>query len=317
MISEGSSFIKGLMLGGFFCIVVTFIGNLKEHGHSIPDLHHHHHVKAASKEELLKLPGAKKLELSQRVRVYCVILVSPKDLINWGAAKETWSKHCDKPVFYSSEDAKALEAVVVGEKDEWLKLRKALKHAYDNSKGYSWFFIARPTTFAIIENLKYLVFNKDPEQPFYIGHSVKSGELEYVEFDSGIVLSIEALKRLVGAFNDPEKCPEKGHGLWTVSEEKELAVCLKYTGVYAENGEDAQGKGLFNTKSVSSLIKDALAQNNQEVIEGCCSDLAITFNGMGPSQMHVMMFGVYRLRPYGHSFHDSLIFLPPEGSDND
>ncbi|KAJ8398016.1 hypothetical protein AAFF_G00433630 [Aldrovandia affinis] len=317
MLSESTSFIKGMLMGGLFCLVVSLIGNFGMGGQSNVELHLHHHLKAPSKEELQRMPEAHKLELSQKVRVYCLIMVQPKVLVYWATAKDTWSKHCDQAVFYTSESAKALEAVDLQEQDEWAKLRKALKHAHDNAGDLRWFFMARPTTFAIIENLKYLVLNKDPGQPFYIGHALKSGELEYVEYESGVVLSLEALRRLVGIFEDKDKCPERGHALWKLSEEKQLAVCLKYTGVFAENGEDLRGKGLFNSKSVGSLISNSLALNTQDVIEGCCSDMAVTFSGMSPNQMHVMMFGVYRLRPYGHTFHDSLIFWPPEGSDND
>lgn len=311
---------KGLVLGGLFCLVLSLLGSFSpvnqpdDHNHGD---HHHHHVMAASKDELKSLSESQMTELTQQVRVYCVIMVQPKVLVYWATVKDTWSKHCDQAVFYTSESAKALEAVDLNEQDEWAKLRKALIHAYDNAGDLRWFFVAQPTTFAIIENLKYLVLAKDSSEPFYIGRAVKSGELDYVEYKSGIVLSYEALKRLVEVFKDEEKCPERGRALWKLSEEKQLAICLKYTGVFAENGEDAQGKVLFNTKSAGTLISDSLSRNPAEVLEGCCSDLAVTFNGMSPNQMQVMMFGVYRMRPYGHNFHDSLVFLPPQGSDND
>lgn len=317
MISEGSSFIKGMLLGGLFCAVVTLLGDFNKGHQSTTDHHHHHHIQAPSEEELLKLPEPKRLELSQNIRVYCAILVQPRELSYWAAVKETWSKHCDKAEFYSSENVKVFHSVNLDTKDKWLMLRNALKHAYANGKGYSWYFVALPSTFAIIENLKFFLLNKDPGQPFYIGHTVKSGELEYAELEGGLVLSVEALRRLVGVFSDNVKCPEQGSALWKLTEEKELAVCLKYTGVFAENAEDSEGKEIFNTKSVNTLIKEALAEKPQEVVNGCCSDVAITFHGQSPNHMQVLMYGVYRLRPYGHTFHDSLIFLPPVDSDND
>ncbi|KAG9272704.1 C1GALT1-specific chaperone 1 [Astyanax mexicanus] len=317
MLSEGSSFLKGMVLGGVFCLILSLLGTFSPGITSQTEQHLHHHLKPLSKEELQKLSENQMSEVTQQVQVYCVIMVTPKILVYWATANDTWSKHCDRSVFYSSESAKALEAVDLQEQDEWARLRKALLHAYENAGGLRWFFIARPTTFAIIENLKYLVLVKDPSEPFYIGHVQKSGELEYVEYESGIVLSYEALKRLVGVFKDESKCPERAHALWKVSEEKQLATCLKYSGVFAENGEDAQGKELFNKKTVGMLISDSMVQNPNDVVEACCSDMAITFSGMNPSQMQVMMYGVYRLRPYGHNFHDSLTFLPPKGSDND
>lgn len=318
MLSEGSSFMKGMVMGGLFCLVLSLMGSFSPISDYKTDNHHHHHVKAASKEELSRRFSDSQVQgLNNQIRVYCVIMVQPKNLIYWATVIETWSKHCDKAEFYTSESSKALEAIDLKEKDDWARLRKALKHAYENAGDLRWFFVAQPTTFAIIENLKYLILTKDPNEPFYLGKTMKSGELDYVAYDSGIVLSYEALKRLINVFQDEDKCPEKGRALWKLSEDKQLGVCLKYTGVFAENGEDAHGKGLFNSRTVDSLIADSIKDNPNDVVEGCCSDLAVTFSGMSPNQMHVMMFGVYRLRPYGHDFHDSLAFYPPEGSDND
>ncbi|XP_026212782.1 C1GALT1-specific chaperone 1 [Anabas testudineus] len=317
MLSEGGSFMKGMFVGSLFCLVLSFLGSFSPGIESHTEDHHHHHVKAASKDELKQLTDNQVQEWSKQVQVYCVIMVQPKILVYWATAMDTWSKHCDKAEFYTSETSKALEAVDLNEKDDWARLRKALKHAYENAGDLRWFFVAQPTTFAIVENLKYLVLAKNPDEPFYLGSAVKSGELDYVSFDSGIVLSYEALKRLVEVFEDKDKCPERGHSLWKMSEDKQLAVCLKYKGVFAENGEDTHGKSVFNSKSVDSLITDSMRDNPNNVVEGCCSDMAVTFSGMSPNQMQVMMFGVYRLRPYGHDFHDSLVFYPPEGSDND
>ncbi|XP_059202853.1 C1GALT1-specific chaperone 1 [Centropristis striata] len=320
MLSEGGSFMKGVIMGGVFCLVLSLLGSFSPGTESRTDEqqhHHHHHVKAPSKDELTHISDSHMQELTDQVRVSCIIMVQPKILIYWATVVDTWSKHCDKAVFYTSESSKALEAVDLDEKDDWARLRKALKHAYDNAGDLQWFFLAKATTFAIIENLKYLVLAKDPTEPFYLGNAMKSGELEYVAYDSGIVLSHEALKRLVNVFQDEDKCPERGRALWKLSEDKQLAVCLKYTGVFAENGEDAHGKGLFNDKSVNSLITDSMKDNPTNVVEGCCSDVAVTFHGMSPNQMQVMMFGVYRLRPYGHDFHDTIALNPPAGSDND
>ncbi|XP_057706412.1 C1GALT1-specific chaperone 1 [Corythoichthys intestinalis] len=322
MLPEGGSFVKGLALGAVSCLLLSFLGTLSPNGSSdLEDVyenhHEHHHVQAQSNDNLKQLTEAQAQELKDQVRVYCIIMVRPKILTYWAAAVGTWSKHCDKAVFYTSESSKALEAVDLQEKNDWVRFGKALKHAYENAGDIRWFFLAQPTTFAIIENLKYLLLTKDPGEPFYVGNAMKSGELDYVAYDSGIVLSYEALKRFVNVLGDENKCPVQSKSLWQLSEEKQLAVCLKYTGVFAENGEDASGMNLFNSKSVNELIKDSMNNHPNNVIESCCADLAVTFNRMTPNQMQTMMYGVYRLRPYGHDFKDLLMFDPPEGSDND
>lgn len=315
--SDSSSFFKGMVLGGVFCLVLSLLGTFSPIDPFQEEHHDHHHLKPLSKDEMQKLSETQKAELTQNVRVFCIIMVTPKSLAYYVVVNNTWSKHCDKSVFYTSESSKAIEAVDLQEKDEWVRLRKAISHAYEHADGLRWFYIARPTTFTIIENLKYLVLVKDSSQPFYIGHVEKSGDLEYVEYDGGILLSYEAVKRLIGIFNDENKCPDQGYSLWKLSEEKQLAACLKFSSVLPENGEDANGKGLFNKKSVNTLISDSMTQNPDDVVEACCSDMAITYGGMSPNQMEVMMYGVYRLRAYGHNFHDSLMFLPPKNSDND
>lgn len=127
MLSEGSSFMKGMALGGLFCLVVSLIGNFSSGGQSNVELHLHHHLKAPSKEELQRLPEAHKLEMSQTVRVYCVIMVQPKVLVYWATVKDTWSKHCDRAIFYTSESAKALEAV-----DLKVGSLQAFKHFHSN-----------------------------------------------------------------------------------------------------------------------------------------------------------------------------------------
>ncbi|XP_069468776.1 C1GALT1-specific chaperone 1 [Ambystoma mexicanum] len=317
MISESSSFMKGLMIGGLFCAVVTMLGHVKTI-HEPRAHHEHHHIQAPKKEDVLKLSEAERLELSRGIRVYCLILVKPKELSHWAAVKETWSKHCDKADFFSSENVKVFNSISTETADAWQMMRKALQHAYEKYKdSYNWFFMVRPTTFAVIENLKYFLFKKDAAQPFYIGQAMKSGELEYVDMAGGIVLSVESLRRLHTVMKDPEKCPEQAGMIWKLSEDKQLAVCLKYAGVFAENAEDSDGKDVFNAKSVETLIKEAMESSPQQVVEGCCSDMAVTFTETSANHMHVLMYGVYRLRAYGHTFNDALVFLPPSGSDND
>ncbi|XP_047423625.1 C1GALT1-specific chaperone 1-like [Sciurus carolinensis] len=317
MLSESSSFLKGVILGSIFCALITMLGRIRI-GHQNTMHHEHHHLQAPNKEDILKISGDERLELSKGFQIYCIILVKPKDVSLWASVKETWTKHCDKAEFFSSENFEEFESISMETSDMWLMMRKAYKYAFDKySDQYNWFFLVRPTTFAIVENLKYFLLKKDPSQPFYLGHTIKSGDFEYVSVRGGIVLSIESMKRLNSLLNIPEKCPEQGGMIWKISEDKQLAVCLKYAGVFAENAEDTDGKDVFNTKSVRLFIKEAMNNHSNQVVGRCCSDMAVTFNGLTPNQMHVMMYGVYRLRAFGHLFNDTLIFLPPDGSDND
>ncbi|NXY89871.1 C1GLC protein, partial [Alcedo cyanopectus] len=210
MIAESSSFVKGVVLGGAFCMLVTLLGHIKEGQDTKARRHEHHHIQAPNKEDILNLSEDERMELSKSIRIYCIILVKPKDLGHWAAVRETWSKHCDRADFYSSEKVKVFDSVAVHTDDMWMMMRKAYKMAYERYKDeFSWFFLAYPTTFAIVENLKYFLLKKDPSQPFYIGHTAKSGDLEYVDGEGGIVLSVESLRRFSRVVEDADKCPEQ------------------------------------------------------------------------------------------------------------
>ncbi|XP_008836960.1 C1GALT1-specific chaperone 1-like [Nannospalax galili] len=316
MLSESSSFLKGMMLGSIFCAVITMLGHIRI-GHRNKTHHHEHHLQAPN-EYILKISEDERMGIIKSFRVYCIILVKPKDMSLWAAVKETWTKYCGKAEFFSSEDVEVFESVITHANDMWLIMRIAYKYTFDKyGDQYNWFFLACTSTFAVIENLKYFLLKKDPSQPFCLDHTIKSGGLEYVSVEGGIVLSIESMKRLYGLLNVPGKCPEQGGLIWTISEDKQLAICLKYAGVFAENAENVYGKNVFNTKPVELPIEEATADHPNQIVEGCCSNMAVTFNELSSHQMHVTMYGVYRLRAFGNIFSDPLVFLPPNGSEND
>ncbi|XP_059131044.1 C1GALT1-specific chaperone 1-like [Peromyscus eremicus] len=318
MLSECSSFLKGVMLGSTVFALITMLGHIRLGRRNGMHHHDHHHLQAPNKGEILKMSEAERVELSNSFRVYCLVPVTPKDVSLWAAVKETWIKHCDAAEFFSSEPVKVFESVAVNESDTWFMMRIAYIYAFNKHKDqYNWFFLAYPTTFAVIENLKYFLLGKDPSQPFYLGQTEVQGGLEYVRLEGGVVLSIESIKRLNHLLTVTQMCPEEERQIWKVTEEVLLALCLRNAGVFAENAEDDEGKNLFNTKTIGMFIKEAITDYPNDILGGCCSDMAVTFSRLTTDQMHVMMYGVYRLRAFGHIFSDALVFLPPNGSDND
>ncbi|XP_031196231.1 C1GALT1-specific chaperone 1-like [Mastomys coucha] len=317
MLLELSSFLKGMLLGSVVFALITVQGHFRI-GHRNGIHHHKHHHLQAPNKDVLKMSEAERLELSNSFQVYCIILVTPSHVSLWAAVKQTWIKHCDKAEFFSSQHVKGFESITVNRNSTSLMMIKAYTYAFEKYKDqYSWFFLTYPSTFAVIENLKYFLLGKDPSQPFYLGHTEYTGNLDYVTMEGGVVLSIESVERLISCFKIAQRCPKEEKLIRKFSEDQQLAIFLREMGVFAENAEDSEGKDLFNKKTIGRLIKEAMADYPNEIVQGCCSDVAISFSGLTPNQMHVMMYGVYRLRAFGHGFSDALYFLPTNGSDND
>lgn len=55
---------------------------------------------------------------------------------------------------------------------------------------------------------------------------------------------------------------------------------------------------LYLVPSHLHILFKRMCNNPQQVIEGCCSGKAITFNGPTPRKMTVMMYGVHWLRAF-------------------
>ncbi|KAM6221796.1 C1GALT1-specific chaperone 1-like protein [Rhynchocyon petersi] len=310
-----ASFLTGILLGGISCVLITLFGQMNIRHKGKLQKHEHHHLQSPSREDFLKMSKEQqRMVLSKSIRVYCIILGESKYEHYWALLNDTWPKHCDKAEFYSIRKSHLFN--IETNNNVWPQVKEIYKYVFEkDGHNYNWFLLVCPTTFAIIENLKYFLFKKNATQPFYLGHTIKSGDLEYVAMAGGIVLSTDSMKRLNQVLNS-ENCAYQSM-IWKLAADKQLAICLKYAGVLAENAEDSEGRDVFNTKSIVHLITDAISNNPQQVVEGCCSDMAITFNELTPGNMEVMMYGVYRLRAFGHHFNDTLVFLPPNGSEND
>ncbi|XP_075391953.1 C1GALT1-specific chaperone 1-like protein [Tenrec ecaudatus] len=307
------TFSTGLLLGSISYALIIAFGQMSARRQGKIQDHEHHHLRAPNREDSFKLSAAEGVARRESARVYCGILSEPQYRSYRAVLTDTWTKHCDKADFYDTDSSPLSNRKA---NDTWLQVRETYKYVFEKYGSiYNWFFLARPTTFAVIENLKYFLLRKNATQPFYLGHTVKYGDLEYVALEGGIVLSTESMKRLHSVLGS-ENCRDRSM-IWKLSEDMQLAVCLKHAGVLAENAEDSEGRDVFNTKPIERLIQEAISNNPQHVVEGCCSDMAITFNGLTPRKMEVMMYGVYRLRAFGHHFNDTLVFLPPSGSDND
>lgn len=250
-----------------------------------------------------------------KVRVLCWILTSPNNhQTKAKAVKETWGKRCNKILFMSSKEdvnlpAIKLENVKEGRDELWGKTREAFRYIWENYKDdeFDWFYKADDDTYAIMENMRYLLSAYNTSDPLWFGykykHEVRQG---FFSGGPGYILSKEALKRFAEiGYNDSRKCRPDHHG----EEDVEMGKCMENLKVKAMDTRDSQGRNRFFPLSTANSIflskSSSWGWGNmyypiiEEGLPGCCSDSAISFHYIDETQMYAHDYLIYQLKPYG------------------
>lgn len=186
-------------------------------------------------------------QLTKEVRVLCWIMTNPKNHKTRALhIKHTWGKHCNILLFMSSQLDAELPTinlnVLEGRENLWQKTKKAFKYVYNNHYNDSdWFFKADDDTFAVIENMRFMLYRYDRETPVYFGCKfnpyVRQG---FMSGGAGYILSREALRRLVvEGLSISEQCNSSPFGV----EDIELGKCMQNLNVTAGDSRDAYGQG--------------------------------------------------------------------------
>ena len=92
----------------------------------------------------------------------------------------------------------------------WGKTKKSFQYVWEHHREEAdWFMKADDDTYVIVENLKSMLQDVDPNEPVYYGARFDMSELKegYMSGGAGYVLSKEALRRFVeDGLPDPKKC---------------------------------------------------------------------------------------------------------------
>ena len=172
------------------------------------------------------------------------------------AVKDTWSKRCNRRVFFSSEADASFPTVKLNVREglEGLtsKTMQRLEYIHEHYINESdWFLKANDDTYVIIENLKYLLAKFDFNRPLYLGHHYKKFVQQgYMSGGAGYVLSKEAVKRVVTCGRQRSELCQ----VWGGAEDIALGKCLENVGVKIASSLDSKQRQTFHPFNVASHL---------------------------------------------------------------
>lgn len=253
-----------------------------------------------------QLPGVKPWKL------FCWILTKPENLdTRTQLIKRTWGRRCDKIIYMSSvtNDTFPTIGLNTGEGNKRFQAQKAIKawtYIYDHyGEDFDFYYKADDDTYAVIENLRLFLSDKNPNAPEFYGHRfhLRSKNLTYMSGGPGCVLTRRAVELLVTkAFQERPDCIPDGPG-----EDWKTSRCLTWAGAKAVDTRDEQGRERFLVFPVKSHILNKFPNwyhnfDTDKALSGhkCCSYYPISFHYVRSNEMLVYEWYFYHSSVYGY-----------------
>ncbi|EDW11851.2 glycoprotein-N-acetylgalactosamine 3-beta-galactosyltransferase 1 [Drosophila mojavensis] len=261
-------------------------------------------------------------QLKKEVRVLCWVMTHPGNhKLRALHVKRTWGKRCNILLFMSSQLDDELPTVKLnlteGRNYLWMKTKSAFKYVYNNYYNDSdWFFKADDDTFAVIENMRYMLYRYNSETPVYFGCKFKKYFKQgFMSGGAGYILSREALRRfVVEGLSNPKICKSGPDG----AEDLMIGLCMQNLNVTAGDSRDANGHGrmyplypafhLHPPDNKTFWYWNYAFYNTTDCFS-CVANTAISFHYVKPNEMYQYDYFIYTLKAYG-LIHNQELKLP-------
>ena len=177
----------------------------------------------------------------------------------------TWAKRCNNYYFLANTKRRGPH-IINNKLDETRnnlmgKVKNAYKYVYDNLLNeFDWIFKADDDTYAIIENMRFLLSHYNSSENSYLGyHFNRYVHNGYMSGGAGYVISNAGFRKLVEEGIRKENCnpvPTKVDP--EVSEDINIAKCLNKTGVSVLSSLDVFKRETFHPYPLHQYLTGSL-----------------------------------------------------------